>query len=66
MYANEAGIICTGCDCEGPRAYGKTLEAAKVKAAEKAEAVLWRRESEGSGVWLCPGCAERAEEDPDH
>ena len=24
MFANEAGIICAGCDCDGPRAYGKT------------------------------------------
>jgi len=63
MYANEAGIICAGCDCEGPRAYGRTFEAAKLKAAEKAEAAQWRRETEGSEVWLCPECVERAEED---
>jgi len=63
VYENEAGIICAGCDCDGPRAYGKTLDAAKAKAAEKAEAALWRREAEGSDVWRCPGCVERAEEE---
>lgn len=61
MYANEAGLVCVGCDADGPRAYGNTLEAAKAKAAEKAEAAQWRRESENSQVWRCPGCAKRAE-----
>lgn len=34
MYANQAGIVCAGCDCDGPRAYGNMLEGAKEKAAE--------------------------------
>ena len=63
MYDSEAALFCVGSDVDGPRAYGRTVEAAKAKAAEKAEAALWRRESEGSDAWLCPGCAKRAEED---
>jgi len=62
MYANAAGIICAGCDCGRPRAYGKTMDAAKERVAETAEAAHWRRESEGLDAWLCLGCTTRAEE----
>jgi len=33
MHAGETGIIWAGCDCDSPRAYGRTMDVAKEKAA---------------------------------